>query len=527
MRREAASVAGRHSCMSCTPSVTTLARSRGGITPQWRVVLPTAAGANANFCGELLTRHDALMPRLRYEYNDSTVRPVPRGDERSIVSADNYLLFLRRVEPPSDHLDDAAPQRFALEPPPLSAPPDDLERPGRQPVCSPGNERCPPERYRKTMPSFASSLGGSTPGVGTPDPSPSRRTVGFADRRHERAVRPSAPFPVSSPVCASPRYCTRPAPAGRPRMRPDGRPPAVAPLLCAAAAVPSSTAPSAIDCSRDRPDFAALPPDVAPTGASSGDLACGHARPPAADTASPVSPLEGGDGEDSATMQRVATVGARQASTSTRRTLRRAPLSEARSSLAERRRLPEGRRCCRGSGSSASEQGSSPSEHVVSACGAGERISCIAPAEEGEAERGRPSVTAPSATPSTTPSTTATRRRRAVSSAGPLSRGEARAPDLLSIEERTAPKLPLRSQALPPRANSGRLLPVRLTRLQPGVPKLRGAPSFVRRSRGRAEDMEGGEEGEEGGPGEAGAAASFRACAQSGSRAKTIEVGAS
>ena len=123
------------------------------------------------------------MPRLRYEYNDSTVRPVPRGDERSIVSSDNYLLFLRRVEPPSDHLDDAAPQRFALEPPPLSAPPDDLERPGRQPVCSPGNERCPPERYRKTMPSFASSLGGSTPGVGTPDPSPSRRTVGFADRR--------------------------------------------------------------------------------------------------------------------------------------------------------------------------------------------------------------------------------------------------------------------------------------------------------------------------------------------------------
>ena len=61
------------------------------------------------------------------------------------------------------------------------------------------------------------------------------------------------------------------------------------------------------------------------------------------------------------------------------------------------------------------------------------------------AERGRPSVTAPSATPSTTPSTTATRRRRAVSSAGPLSRGEARAPDLLSIEERTAPKLSLRS----------------------------------------------------------------------------------
>ena len=68
---------------------------------------------------------------------------------------------------------------------------------------------------------------------------------------------------------------------------------------------------------------------------------------------------------------------------------------------------------------------------------------------------------------------------------------------------------------------------MRLTRLQPGVPKLRGAPSFVRRSRGRAEDMEGSEEGEEGGPGEAGAAASFRACAQSGSRAKTIEVGAS
>ena len=150
-----------------------------------------------------------------------------------------------------------------------------------------------------------------------------------------------------------------------------------------------------------------------------------------------------------------------------------------------------------------SEQGSSPSEHVVSACGAGERISCIALAEEGGAGRGRPSVTAPSATPSTTPSTTATRRRRAVSSAGPLSRGEARAPDLLSIEERTAPKLPLRSgsQTLPPRANSGRLLPVRLTRLQPGVPKA-ARRSLVRAALARPRGGHGRERG--GGGGRAG-----------------------